>query len=89
MVYKETDSSYGEENQERPLEQSNRIDWEKAIGMGIISKDNLDMGRLIADPHKDYATSHLIIIEYGDHQRCLKFQKKLYTKWISKTCIQH
>jgi hypothetical protein len=69
MVYKETDSSYGKENQERHLKQFNNIDWEKAIGMRIISKDNLDMGKLIEDPHKDYNTSYLIDIEYGDHQR--------------------
>jgi hypothetical protein len=69
MVYKETDSSYGEENQERHLKQFNKIDWEKVIGMRIISKDNLDMGKLIADPDKDYNTSYLIDIEYGDHER--------------------
>jgi hypothetical protein len=39
------------------------------IGMRIISKDNLDMGKFIAAPDKDYNPSYLIDIEYGDHQR--------------------
>jgi hypothetical protein len=78
MVYKETDSSYGKENQERHLKQFNKIDWEKAIGMRIISKDNLDMGKLIADPHKDYNTSYLIDTEYGDHQRFKILKETIY-----------
>ncbi len=69
MVYKETDSSYGEENQERHLKQFNKIDWEKVIGMRIISKDNFDMGKVVVDNHRDYNTSFEITIEYGDHQR--------------------
>jgi hypothetical protein len=69
MVYKKTDSSYDKKNEERHLKQFNKIDWQKSIGMTIISKDNLDMGKLIVDPHKDYKTSYLIDIEYGDHQR--------------------
>jgi hypothetical protein len=69
MVYKETDSSYGEENQERHIKQFNKIDWEKVIGMRIISKDNLDMGKVIVDLDSDYKTAYLITIEYGDHQR--------------------
>ena len=69
MAYKETDSTYGKENQERYLKQFNKIEWEKVIGMRIISKDNLDMGKFIAAPDKDYNTSYLIDIEYGDHQR--------------------
>ena len=64
MVYKETDSVYGKENQGRHLKQFTKIDWEKVIGMRIISKDNLDMGELIADPDKNYNTSYLIDIEY-------------------------
>lgn len=47
MAYIETDSSYSKENQEKHLKQFNKIDWEKAIGMRIIGKDNLDMGKLI------------------------------------------
>ena len=69
MVYNETDSSYGEENQERHLKQFNKIDWEKAIGKTIISKDDFDMGKVIVDNHRDYNTSFEITIEYGDHQK--------------------
>jgi hypothetical protein len=52
MAYKETDSTYGKENQERHLKQFNKIEWEKVIGMRIISKDNLDMGKFIAAPDR-------------------------------------
>lgn len=88
MVYKETDSAFGKENQGIHLKQFTKIDWEKVIGMRITSTDNLDMGELIADPDKNYNTSYLIDIEY-ETTRGLKFQKKLYTKSIMKICIQH
>jgi hypothetical protein len=85
MVHKKTSTSYGEENQERKMEQSNKIDWQKAVGMTIISKDNFDMGKLVTDPHKDYNTSYLITIEYGDHQR-FKIPKRSIYK-MDKQCL--
>ena len=69
MVYKGSDSSFGKENQEGHLKQFDKVDWQKTIGMKIISKDNSDMDKIIADPDKDYNTSYLIDIEYGDHER--------------------
>jgi hypothetical protein len=47
MDYKETDTSYGEKNQERHLEQPRPVNWQNTIGKTIISNDNLDMGKVI------------------------------------------
>ena len=57
MVYKETDASYGEENDERHLEHYNKTDWQSAIGKTIISRDNFDIGKVVVDTHRDYNTS--------------------------------
>jgi hypothetical protein len=71
MNYKETTTptSYGEKNQEKYLEQPGPVNWQNTIGKTIMSKDNLDMGKVIVDPDTDYNTSYFINIEYGDHER--------------------
>jgi hypothetical protein len=69
MDDKETATSYVEKNQEKHLEQPRPVDWQNTKGKTIMSKDNLDMGKVIVDPDTDYNTSYLITIEYGDHQR--------------------
>jgi hypothetical protein len=69
MNYKETDTSYGQKNQKKHLEQAGPVNWQNTIGKTIMSKDNLDMGKVIVDPDTDYNTSYLITIEYGDHER--------------------
>jgi hypothetical protein len=81
MEYKETPSttSYGEKNQEKHLEQPGPVNWQNTVGKTIMSKDNLDMGKVIVDPDTDYNTSYFINIEYGDHER-LGFQKRPFIK---------
>jgi hypothetical protein len=71
MDYKEipATTSYGEKNQEKHLGQPRPVNWQDTIGKTIMSKDNLDMGKVIVDPDTDYNTSYLISIEYGDHER--------------------
>jgi hypothetical protein len=71
MDHKETHTttSYGEKNQERNLEQPGPVNWQNIIGKTIMSKDNFDMGKIIADPDTDYNTAYFINIEYGDHER--------------------
>ena len=69
MDNKETATSYGEKNQEKHLEQAGPVNWQNIIGKTIMSKDNLDMGKVIVDHDTDYNTSYLITIEYGDHER--------------------
>ncbi|HZC20805.1 MAG TPA: hypothetical protein VE223_04090 [Nitrososphaeraceae archaeon] len=64
-----TDTSYGEKNEEIPLQQPTGIDWQKTIGTIVRSKDNLDMGTVIQDDDTDYRTSYSLTIEYGDRQR--------------------
>lgn len=39
------------------------------LGKTLVSKDGLDMGKIVNDREVDYQTSHLITIEYGDHER--------------------
>jgi hypothetical protein len=69
MNYKGTATTYGEKNEEKHLEQPRPVDWQNTIGKRIISKDDLDMGKVIVDNDNDYKTSYSITIEYGDHQR--------------------
>ncbi len=69
MDYKGTATTYGEKNEEKHLEQPRPVDWQNTIGKRIISKDDLDMGKVIVDNDSDYKTSYSITIEYGDHQR--------------------
>ena len=69
MAHEKTDASYGEKNQEESLEWQRSVDWQKIIGKSIISKDNLDMGKVIVDNDNDYNTSYQITIDYGDHER--------------------
>ena len=60
MDYKETptNTSYGEKNQEKHLEQSGPLNWQNTVGKTKMSKDNLDMGKVIVDPDTDYNTSY-------------------------------
>jgi hypothetical protein len=71
MDYKEipATTSYEEKNQQKHLGQRRPVNWQDTIGKTIMSKDNLDMGKVIVDPDTDYNTSYLISIEYGDHER--------------------
>lgn len=69
MDYKETPASDGEKNQVKHLEKLRPVEWQNTIGKTIISKDNSDMGKVIADYDSDYNTSYFITIEYGDHER--------------------
>ena len=69
MDNKETATPDGEKNQEKNLEQAGPVNWQNTIGKTIMSKDNLDMGKVIVDPDTDYNTLYLITIEYGDHER--------------------
>jgi hypothetical protein len=69
MGYKGSATSHGERNEKKYLKQPRPVDWQNTIGKRIISKDNLDMGKVIVDNGSDYKTSYLITIEYGDHQR--------------------
>ena len=50
MDNKETATSYGEKNQEKHLKQAGPVNWQNTIGKTIMSKDNLDMGKVIVDP---------------------------------------
>lgn len=54
------------------------IDWQKTIGMTIISADNLDMGKVIVDRESHYETSNWITIEYGDHERFRIAKETIY-----------
>jgi hypothetical protein len=54
------------------------MDWQNTIGKTIMSKDNLDMGKVIADPDTDYNTSYLITIEHGDHERFMIPKETIY-----------
>ena len=54
-----------EEIDQKPIQ----TDWKKMIGKTIVSKDGLDMGKVIIDDDKDYQTSYSISIEYGDRER--------------------
>jgi hypothetical protein len=54
------------------------IDWQKTIGMTIISADNLDTGKVIVDRESDYKTSNWITIEYGDHERFRIAKETIY-----------
>ena len=69
MDNKETATPEREKNQEKHLEQAGPVDWQNTIGKTIMSKDNLDMGKVIVDHDTDYNTSYLITIEHGDHER--------------------
>lgn len=69
MDNKETATADGEKKQNKHLEQAGPVNWQNTIGKTIMSKDNLDMGKVIVDPGTDYNTSYLITIEYGDHER--------------------
>lgn len=66
--YNESDPhlSQAKEHKTSPIEAT---DWNKTIGKTLISKDGLDMGKLVNDDEVDYQTSHSITIEYGDHER--------------------
>jgi hypothetical protein len=44
-------------------------DWTKTIGKIMVSKDGLDMGKIVSDGEIDYNTSNSITIEYGDRER--------------------
>jgi hypothetical protein len=78
MDYKETATPYGEKNREKHLEQAGPVNWQNTIGKTIMSKDNLDMGKVIADPNTDYNTSYLITIEHGDHERFMIPKETIY-----------
>jgi hypothetical protein len=57
------------EDKESDLSPIKAADWTKTIGKTLISKDGLDMGKIVNDDEVDYQTSHLVTIEYGDHER--------------------
>lgn len=65
----EPSTSYIENKQEERDQKPIQTDWKKMIGKTIVSKDGLDMGKVIIDADKDYQTSYSISIEYGDRER--------------------
>lgn len=71
--YNESDShlSQAKENKKSNLSPIEAAEWIKSVGKTLISKDGLDMGKIVKDydSEVDYQTSHLITIEYGDHER--------------------
>jgi hypothetical protein len=75
-------------NQEKHPEQPRPLDWQNAIGKTIISKDNLDMGKVIVDHDSDYNTSYSITIEYGDHQTSRRIVGYPYNKELSSAAFE-
>ena len=77
MNHKDNSNEFGpqlsqpKEHNKSDLLPIDAADWIKSIGKTMISKDGLDMGKIINDNnHKvDYQTSYSIMIEYGDHER--------------------
>ena len=61
--------SRAKEDKKSDLSPIKAADWTKTIGKTLISKDGLDMGKIVNDEEVDYQTSHLITIEYGDRER--------------------
>jgi hypothetical protein len=65
----EPSTSCIENKQEGRDQKPIQTDWKKMIGKTIVSKDGLDMGKVIIDADKDYQTSYSISIGYGDRER--------------------
>jgi hypothetical protein len=70
-----TDTSYGETNEEIPLQQPTGIDWQKTIGTIVRSKDNLDM----AQSSKTIGLHTHLLLNMGT-VKGLAFQRRPYIR---------